>query len=90
VRKVSATCVEHGGVCVAVASAGGSPHHPQWYYNLLAYRDVQLQDGDEIRQLHAREVFGAEKERGGRSPTCSARTTPATAPPRGVKFPSSR
>jgi deazaflavin-dependent oxidoreductase (nitroreductase family) len=61
--KVPVMRVEHRGVYVAVASAGGSSHHPQWYYSLLAYRDVQLQDGDEIRRLHARVVFGTEKER---------------------------
>jgi deazaflavin-dependent oxidoreductase (nitroreductase family) len=62
-RKNPIMRVEQDGVYIAIASAAGSPHDPQWYRNLLAHPDVQIQDGAEVRQVRAREVFGAEKDR---------------------------
>ena len=44
VRKVPLMRVEHEGVYTAVASKGGAPDHPQWYFNLLAHPDLDLQD----------------------------------------------
>ena len=34
---------EHGGNCIVVASRGGAPDHPQWYYNLTANPTVRVQ-----------------------------------------------
>ncbi len=48
VRKVPLMRVEHEGVYAAVASKGGAPDHPQWYFNLLAHPDLDLQDGTEV------------------------------------------
>src|SRR5215471_7260005 len=36
VRKVPLMRVEHGGEYALVASMGGAPKHPVWYYNLRA------------------------------------------------------
>jgi deazaflavin-dependent oxidoreductase (nitroreductase family) len=60
-RKNALMRVEHEGEYAAVASLGGSPTHPVWYYNLAANPHVELQDGPTRRDYTAREVAGAEK-----------------------------
>jgi deazaflavin-dependent oxidoreductase (nitroreductase family) len=45
-----------------VASQGGAPKHPTWYYNVKAHPDqVTVQDGPEPWDGVAREVTGQEK-----------------------------
>ncbi len=61
IRKVPLMRVEHGGVYAAVASLGGAPKNPVWYYNLLANPRVQVQDGTAQMTLVAREIHGDEK-----------------------------
>ncbi|NDL59419.1 nitroreductase family deazaflavin-dependent oxidoreductase [Phytoactinopolyspora mesophila] len=61
-RKTALMRVEHEGEYAVVASLGGAPKHPVWYYNLLANPQVELQDGLEKRDYRAREVFGEERE----------------------------
>lgn len=63
VRKSPLIRVEHDGRYAAVASLGGAPKHPQWYFNLRANPEIELQDGTETKQLVAREVTGDEKAR---------------------------
>ena len=63
VRKSPLIKVEHEGRYAAVASLGGAPKHPQWYFNLKAHPEIELQDGTETKQLVAREVTGDEKSR---------------------------
>lgn len=64
VRKVALMRVEHDGEYALVASKGGAPHHPVWYYNLAADPDeVTVQDGPEPFAVSVREVSGAERER---------------------------
>ncbi|MFF7488963.1 nitroreductase family deazaflavin-dependent oxidoreductase [Streptomyces luteogriseus] len=60
-RKTPVMRVEHEGRYAAVASLGGSPKHPVWYFNLLADPHVELQDGPVKQDMIAREVTGAEK-----------------------------
>jgi deazaflavin-dependent oxidoreductase (nitroreductase family) len=55
--------VEHDGRYAAVASLGGGPEHPLWYYNVRADPRVGLQDGPIKRDMTAREVTGEEKAR---------------------------
>jgi F420H(2)-dependent quinone reductase len=62
-RKTPVMRVEHDGIYAAIASYAGASEHPQWYYNLLANPDVQIQDGASIHRLRAREVSGQEKHR---------------------------
>ena len=62
IRKVPLMRVEHDGVYVAVASLGGAPKNPVWYYNLKADPTVQLQDGEETGEYVAREIEGEEYE----------------------------
>lgn len=61
VRKVPVMRVEHDGVYAAVASVGGAPSHPRWYFNLLAHPRVELRDGAVVKEAIAREVHGEEK-----------------------------
>jgi deazaflavin-dependent oxidoreductase (nitroreductase family) len=61
VRKTPVMRVEHDGKYVAVASQGGAPKHPVWYFNLVAHPDVEVQDGPVKQDMTARELTGAEK-----------------------------
>jgi deazaflavin-dependent oxidoreductase (nitroreductase family) len=60
-RKTPLMRVEHEGTYAVVASLGGAPKNPVWYYNVVANPDVELQDGTQTFDLRAREVFGEEK-----------------------------
>ncbi|MBF6299862.1 nitroreductase family deazaflavin-dependent oxidoreductase [Nocardia amamiensis] len=60
-RKTPLMRVEHDGEYAVVASLGGAPKHPVWYYNLKAEPHVELRDGAAIKDYTAREVFGDEK-----------------------------
>jgi F420H(2)-dependent quinone reductase len=60
-RKTALMRVEHDGVYAVVASLGGAPRHPVWYYNLTKDPHVELQDGSTRRDYMAREVTGGEK-----------------------------
>ncbi len=42
-RKTPVMRVEHDGRYAAVASLGGAPQNPVWYYNLVADPHVELQ-----------------------------------------------
>ncbi|GAB4081898.1 nitroreductase family deazaflavin-dependent oxidoreductase [Modestobacter muralis] len=62
VRKNPLMRVEHDGAYAMVASQGGAPTHPTWYFNLKAHPDqVTVQDGDTVIDGVAREVTGEEK-----------------------------
>ena len=61
IRKTPLMRVEHDGLYAVVASQGGAPKHPVWYYNLLADPRVELQDGPVRRDMVVREVTGDEK-----------------------------
>jgi deazaflavin-dependent oxidoreductase (nitroreductase family) len=60
IRKTPVMRVEKDGVYAAVASLGGAPKNPVWYYNLKADPNVNLLDGDQSFDLVAREIEGAE------------------------------
>ncbi|MFJ6571836.1 nitroreductase family deazaflavin-dependent oxidoreductase [Streptomyces sp. NPDC091292] len=60
-RKSPLMRVEHEGTYAVVASLGGAPKNPVWYYNVLADPRVELQDGPVRRDMTAREVTGEEK-----------------------------
>ena len=60
-RKTPLMRVEHNGEYAVVASLGGAPKNPVWYYNIKANPRVELQDGEESHDYDAREVFGDEK-----------------------------
>jgi deazaflavin-dependent oxidoreductase (nitroreductase family) len=60
-RKTPLMRVEYDGQYAIVASLGGSPKNPVWYYNVKENPRVELQDGSVTGDYEAREVFGGEK-----------------------------
>jgi len=60
-RKTPLMRVEHDGEYAIVASRGGAPTHPVWYYNVVQNPRVELQDGTVTGDYDAREVFGDDK-----------------------------
>jgi deazaflavin-dependent oxidoreductase (nitroreductase family) len=62
IRKTPLMKVEHDGAYALVASKGGAPSHPVWYYNLVANPDeVAIQDGREPFDVSVRQVEGEER-----------------------------
>ena len=62
VRKTPLMRVEHGGEYALVASMGGAPKHPVWYWNLKSDpAAVTIQDGPEPFLADVRELDGDEK-----------------------------
>jgi deazaflavin-dependent oxidoreductase (nitroreductase family) len=61
-RKTPLMRVEHDGEYLLVASKGGAPAHPVWYYNLKADPEsVTIQDGPEPVGVTVRELTGEER-----------------------------
>jgi deazaflavin-dependent oxidoreductase (nitroreductase family) len=61
IRKTPLMRVEHDGEYAVVASLGGAPKNPVWYYNIKAHPQVELQDGEVNKEYEAREVSDDEK-----------------------------
>ncbi|QXQ12386.1 nitroreductase family deazaflavin-dependent oxidoreductase [Skermania piniformis] len=62
-RYVPLMRVEENGHYAMVASKGGAPQHPSWYFNVTANPTVTVQDGDRILpDRTARELTGDERE----------------------------
>jgi deazaflavin-dependent oxidoreductase (nitroreductase family) len=47
---------------VLVASLGGAPHNPAWYWNLQEH-EAEVQIGREHRRVRARDAEGEERDR---------------------------
>jgi deazaflavin-dependent oxidoreductase (nitroreductase family) len=63
IRKTALMRVEHDGDYLLVASKGGAPTHPVWYYNLKADpKSVTIQDGPEPFDAEVRELSGPERQ----------------------------
>lgn len=61
-RKTPLMRVEHDGEYALVASMGGAPTNPVWYYNLKADPNaVTVQDGAEPFDVQVREAEGDER-----------------------------
>ena len=60
-RKTALMRVEHDGRYAVVASKGGAPEHPVWYWNLVAHPHVELQDGADRKDYDARLLEGDER-----------------------------
>jgi deazaflavin-dependent oxidoreductase (nitroreductase family) len=61
VRKIALMRVEHAGRYALVASKGGAPQHPEWYFSLAADPRVMIQEGPEPRDFVVRELEGDER-----------------------------
>jgi F420H(2)-dependent quinone reductase len=67
-RHVPLMYVPHQGGVILVASLGGAPKHPTWYYNLVANPDIEVQVRHRVLPLRARRASAEEKA--GVWPTC--------------------
>jgi deazaflavin-dependent oxidoreductase (nitroreductase family) len=62
IRKTPLMRVERDGRYALVASQGGAPTHPVWYYNLVVDPEsVTIQDGPEPFEVSVRQVEGDER-----------------------------
>ncbi len=62
IRKTPLMRVEHDGAYALVASIGGAPKHPVWYYNLKSDPTaVTIQDGPKPFEVDVRELTGDER-----------------------------
>ncbi len=55
--------VKDGEHFVVIASKGGAPTHPDWYYNLLAHPLVTIEVGTETFQVRASIAMEPERTR---------------------------
>ena len=56
-------CIRDGGNLVVIASKGGAPNHPDWYYNLLAHPEVSVEVGTEPLKVRAQVAPEPERTR---------------------------
>jgi F420H(2)-dependent quinone reductase len=62
VRKTPLMRVEHDGQYALVASQGGAPTHPVWYFNLVADPEsVEIQDGPSPFSVAVHQAEGDER-----------------------------
>ena len=59
IRKTPLMRVVDGKNYVLIASQGGAPKNPLWYYNLKADPNVEIRDETEVYQMRVREVLDA-------------------------------
>ena len=53
----------NGDQLIVIASKGGSPSHPDWYYNLMAHPEATVELGVERFQVRAATAEGEERQR---------------------------
>lgn len=61
-RENALLYLSKNGSCVVIASYLGEPRHPDWYLNLKANPDAEVQIGDRTIPVRARDVEGDERE----------------------------
>jgi deazaflavin-dependent oxidoreductase (nitroreductase family) len=55
--------LKDGDRFLVFSSKGGAPSNPDWYYNLKAHPDVQIEVGDATISVHTEEIKGPERDR---------------------------
>ena len=64
IRKTPLMRAVDGSNYILVASMGGAPDNPSWYYNLVTNPDVEILDKADVQVMKVREVSDpAEKKR---------------------------
>jgi deazaflavin-dependent oxidoreductase (nitroreductase family) len=64
IRKTPLMRVVDGKNYILVASQGGAPRHPLWYFNLKADPRIEIRDRRDVHAMRVREVLDpAERER---------------------------
>ena len=61
-RVIPLLYIPYGKSVLLVASAGGAPHHPAWYHNLLKHPNIEIEQNGKRRNFCARLTKGAEKD----------------------------
>ncbi|MFL2646512.1 MAG: nitroreductase family deazaflavin-dependent oxidoreductase [Dehalococcoidia bacterium] len=61
IRKTPLMHVKHGDSYVLVASMGGAPKNPVWYYNLIESEKVELRDRDQVFEAKIRLIEDSEE-----------------------------
>jgi len=62
-RVTPVVCYEQSdGSLAVIASNGGAPKHPQWYKNLKAHPQVDVEFGPEIFKVAVRQLEGSERD----------------------------
>jgi len=54
--------LKEGERYLVFASKGGADTHPDWFLNLKAHPDIQIEVGDQTIDVHAEEVTGHERD----------------------------
>ena len=54
--------LKDGERLLVFASKGGADTNPDWYFNLKAHPDFQIEIGDEMVEVHAEEVTRSERD----------------------------
>ncbi|AGB23938.1 deazaflavin-dependent nitroreductase family protein [Mycobacterium sp. JS623] len=54
--------LDDGDRYLVFASSAGADKNPAWYWNLKANPDVRIEVGDDILDVHANELQGAERD----------------------------
>lgn len=60
-RTIPLMYIPHGDSVLLVASQGGAPTHPAWYYNLVANPEIVVEKNGRRRKLRARLLTADEK-----------------------------
>jgi deazaflavin-dependent oxidoreductase (nitroreductase family) len=62
-RVTPVVCYEQpDGSLAVIASNGGAPRHPQWYKNLKAHPQVDVEFGPEVFKVTVRQLEGSERD----------------------------
>ena len=77
-RKTPLMRVEHDGQYAIVASLGGAPKNPVWYYNVAKNPRVELQDGRSPATTTPARYSATRRPSGGSARWRPSRTTPST------------
>lgn len=62
-RKTPLMKAVDGSNYILVASTGGAPKHPVWYFNLKADPSVKIQDGSDIYDMNVKEITDSDERK---------------------------
>ena len=63
VRTIPLVYSTDGDRLVVIASKGGAPTNPDWYFNLVTHPEITVEVGAETFKVNATEVHGEERDR---------------------------
>ena len=61
IRKTPLMRAIDGENYILVASRGGAPNHPLWYYNLKEHPNAEIRDGVNVHKMRVREMTDPEE-----------------------------